>query len=99
MKDNEIVERVISAMIKVQSALHDLDVLPEDSTFKKTLKKEFVQMVKFNSNFVSIVEKQLNETTKLLNMEASQTYVDMVTKFDELGTEIRFFVNEHISKK
>lgn len=97
MKDNEIVEHIISAMIKVQSALHDLDVLPEESTFKKTLKKEFKNMIAFNSNFVSIVERQLNETTKHLNMDASQTYIDMVTKIDELGKEIRFFLKEEIN--
>ena len=94
MKNNltnkEIQQRVISAIVKVQSALHDLDQLPLQSDFTQQLKQEQNIFLQQARNHITRTEIQLNGITKLMNYEASDSYSNIVAKFDQLGKEINY---------
>lgn len=90
LTNNEIQQRVISAIVKVQSSLHDLDQLPLQSDFTKQLKQEQNAFLQVARNHITRTEIQLNGITKLMNYEASDTYSEIVAKFDKLGKEINY---------
>ena len=90
LTNNEIQQRVISAIVKVQSALHDLGELPLQSDFTKQLKQEQNDFLELARDHITRTEIQLNGITKLMNYEASDTYSEIVSKFDKLGKEIKY---------
>lgn len=90
MTNLEIQKLVVSAIVKVQSAIHDLDDLPIHSEFTKQMKMECNKMLQFNRSYVLRIEKLLNEVTGLMNFEASESYIEIVKKFDLLGKEINY---------
>ena len=90
LTNKEIQQRVISAIVKVQSALHDLDELPLQSDFTKQLKQEQNAFLQVARNHITRTEIRLNGITKLMDFEASDTYSEIVSKFDKLGKEINY---------
>ena len=90
MNNHQIQQIVLTAIVKSQSVLHDLDLLPLHSDFTKQLKFETSKMLAYNLNYLQRLEKLLNKTTDLMDMESAQSYIELVTKFDQLGKNIDF---------
>jgi len=90
MTNHQIQQTVLTAIVKSQSVIHDLDLLPLHSDFTKQLKHETAKMLAYNLNYLQRLEKLLNKTTKLMDIEAAQSYIELVNRFDKLGKEIDF---------
>lgn len=92
MNQQEIYKTVLTAVVKVQSAIHDLDSLPIESDFTKQLKRECNQMLAQNRNFVTRTEKLVDaKFTALMDNETCDSYSEIVKKFDDLGQTINVF--------
>lgn len=89
IKETQIVYKtLISAMCKIQSAVHDLEKLPEKSSFKKDMKKRCNEMLNFNRNFMIGTFDELDTSTKFFNLDQSQQYINTVAELDKLDESI-----------
>lgn len=92
MTNQQLQNTVFSAIVKVQSAIHDLDSMPLESDFTKQLKYECNKMLANNRNFLTRFEKLIDKDfTCKMDLETSDSYINIVNKFDELGKTINIF--------
>jgi hypothetical protein len=94
MSEKEIIETLLSAVVKIQSAIHDLEFLPEQSTFRQLAKQQCNLMIEFNKNYIKRLAPAVEEITKDFNLTQSQEYIALCSKLDKIRDEINYIYTD-----
>jgi len=92
MTDEQIYTTTVAAIVKTQSAMHDLEKLPQQTTYTKEMRREYNRFLLASNHYITFLDMQLSKTTDMLDIDGVILYTDMVTKLDQITKEIKVSV-------
>jgi len=81
-EQNRVIKQMLLIIFTLQSCLHLLDELPENSPFKQQRKLEYNKCLLQLQKFVKSCEIDLNSITAILE-GSEQNYIDVVSSIDK----------------
>lgn len=86
-EQDKVIRQMLLIIFTIQSALHSVDELPNNSPFKQERKREYNKTMQHLQKFVKSCEIDLNSITAILE-GSEQNYIDVVTSIDRFINQI-----------